>query len=117
MTPRVPTSARARVAIAGSTTVAVAAVAVALTVGHVDGSAGSAGSASTGVASTGTGTGTGTAKPLGARLISSSCGGPAGAAYVSDSGWDGFSAIDTANCKIIQTYNVGDPQVDRKSVV
>jgi len=111
MTPRVPTSARARVAIAGSTTVAVAAVAVALTVGHVDGSAGSAGSASTGVARTGTGTGTGTAKPLGARLISSSCGGPAGAAYVSDSGWDGFSAIDTANCKIIQTYNVGDPQV------
>ena len=49
--------------------------------------------------------------PLKASLIASSCGGPAGAAYVADAGWDGFSAIDTANCKIIQTYNVGDPQV------
>jgi YVTN family beta-propeller protein len=91
MTPRVPTSTRARAAIAGSTAVAVAAVAVALTVGHA--------------ATTAT-----TAKPPGARLISSSCGGPAGAAYVSDSGWDGFSAINTANCEVIQTYNVGDQQ-------
>ncbi len=47
----------------------------------------------------------------GARLIASSCSGPAGAAYVSDSGWDGFSAIDTATCQVIQTYNVGDTQV------
>jgi YVTN family beta-propeller protein len=46
-----------------------------------------------------------------ARLASSTCNGPAGAAYVADAGWDGFSAIDTANCKIIQTYNVGDTQV------
>ena len=46
----------------------------------------------------------------GARLIASSCSGPAGAAYVSDSGWDGFSAIDTATCQVIQTYNVGDTQ-------
>jgi YVTN family beta-propeller protein len=45
------------------------------------------------------------------RLISSSCSGPAGAAYVSDAGWDGFSAIDTATCKVIQTYNVGDTPV------
>ena len=45
------------------------------------------------------------------HLISSACGGPAGAAYVSDAGWDGFTAIDTANCTIIQTYNVGDRQV------
>jgi YVTN family beta-propeller protein len=52
----------------------------------------------------------GAAKP-GARLAASSCNGPAGAAYVADAGWDGFSAINTANCKIIQTYNVGDPQV------
>ena len=46
-----------------------------------------------------------------ARLTASACSGPAGAAYVSDSGWDGFSAIDTATCKVIQTYNVGDTQV------
>jgi YVTN family beta-propeller protein len=52
----------------------------------------------------------GAAKP-GPRLAASSCNGPAGAAYVADAGWDGFSAINTANCKIIQTYNVGDPQV------
>ncbi len=46
-----------------------------------------------------------------ARLAASTCSGPAGAAYVSDSGWDGFTAIDTATCKVIQTYNVGDTQV------
>lgn len=51
------------------------------------------------------------ASPSHARLISSACSGPAGAAYVSDAGWDGFTAIDTATCKIIQTYNVGDTQV------
>jgi YVTN family beta-propeller protein len=45
------------------------------------------------------------------HLLSSSCSGPKGAAYVSDAGWDGFSAIDTANCKVIQTYNVGDTPV------
>ncbi len=53
----------------------------------------------------------GSAKAGNAKLISSSCGGPAGAAYVSDTGWDGFSAINTANCSVIQTYNVGDPAV------
>jgi YVTN family beta-propeller protein len=95
MTPRIPTSAHARVAIVASTAVAVAAVAVSLTVGHAASSASPVRPA----------------KTLGARLISSSCGGPAGAAYVSDSGWDGFSAINTANCKVIQTYNVGDPAV------
>jgi YVTN family beta-propeller protein len=98
MTPRIPTSTGARTAIAGSTAVAVAAVAVALTIGHA-----AIGGSTVGPVKP--------AKPLGARLISSSCGGPAGAAYVSDSGWDGFSAINTANCKVIQTYNVGDPQV------
>jgi YVTN family beta-propeller protein len=45
------------------------------------------------------------------RLAASTCSGPAGAAYVADAGWDGFSAINTANCSIIQTYNVGDPPV------
>jgi YVTN family beta-propeller protein len=44
-----------------------------------------------------------------AQLTASSCSGPAGAAYVADAGWDGFSAINTANCDILQTYNVGDP--------
>ena len=104
MTPRIPASTRTRAAIAGSTAVAVAVVAVALTIGHAarsDGAVGSAGRVGT----------VRPAKVLGARLISSSCGGPAGAAYVSDSGWDGFSAINTANCKVIQTYNVGDQQV------
>jgi YVTN family beta-propeller protein len=46
-----------------------------------------------------------------ARLAVSTCSGPAGAAYVADAGWDGFSAIDTANCTIVQTYNVGDTPV------
>jgi YVTN family beta-propeller protein len=46
-----------------------------------------------------------------ANLAASSCQGPAGAAFVADAGWDGFSAIDTATCKVIQTYNVGDKQV------
>jgi YVTN family beta-propeller protein len=49
--------------------------------------------------------------PSRSHLMSSACGGPAGAAYVSDAGWDGFTAIDTATCGIIQTYNVGDRQV------
>ncbi|MGD0703628.1 MAG: hypothetical protein ABSA02_27565 [Trebonia sp.] len=98
MTPRVPASTHARVAIAGSTAVAAIAVVVALAVGHGAGSANSASAVRP-------------AKALGARLISASCGGPAGAAYVSDSGWDGFSAVNTANCEVIQTYNVGDPPV------
>lgn len=46
-----------------------------------------------------------------AKLISSSCSGPAGAAYVADAGWDGFDAINTANCAVIAVYNVDDPQV------
>jgi YVTN family beta-propeller protein len=108
MTPRVPTSTRARAAIASSTAVAVVAAAVALLVGHGGSPTGPAGLGGIGLGGT-----AGTVRPakaLGARLISSSCGGPAGAAYVSDSGWDGFSAINTANCTIIQTYNVGDAQ-------
>jgi YVTN family beta-propeller protein len=50
-------------------------------------------------------------KPKSVRLADSSCSGPAGAAYVADAGWDGFSAINTANCTIVQTYNVGDTPV------
>src|SRR5580692_9972682 len=45
------------------------------------------------------------------HLAASTCSGPVGAAYIADAGWDGFSAIDTANCGIVQTYNVGDPPV------
>ena len=45
------------------------------------------------------------------HLAASTCTGPAGTAYIADAGWDGFSAINTANCTIVQTYNVGDPQV------
>jgi YVTN family beta-propeller protein len=50
-------------------------------------------------------------KAASARLLDSSCGGPAGAAYVAEAGYDAFAAINTANCDIIQSYNVGDPQV------
>ena len=46
-----------------------------------------------------------------ANLAASSCQGPAGAAFVADAGWDGFSAIDPSTCKVTQTYNVGDPAV------
>ncbi|HXW45093.1 MAG TPA: beta-propeller fold lactonase family protein [Streptosporangiaceae bacterium] len=48
---------------------------------------------------------------LRAQLTSLSCSGPTGAAYVADAGWDGFTAINTANCGVLQTYNVGDPYV------
>jgi YVTN family beta-propeller protein len=86
---------RARVAAAGvAVVVTAAAAAVSLSLTHGASAAGSAASSQQKT-----------------RLISSSCAGPKGAAYVADAGWDGFSAIDTANCKIIQTYNVGDPQV------
>jgi YVTN family beta-propeller protein len=90
MNPRIT---RTRAAIGGGVAiVAAAAVAVSLSLSH-----GTTASPASGAAR--------------ASLIASSCGGPKGAAYVADSGWDGFSAINTANCKIIQTYNVGDPPV------
>lgn len=44
-------------------------------------------------------------------LTDASCSGPAGAAYVTDPGYQGFSAINTANCDVIQTYNDDDLQV------
>jgi YVTN family beta-propeller protein len=46
-----------------------------------------------------------------ARLAAASCTGPAGAAYVAVAGYQAFDAVDTANCKLIQQYNVGDPEV------
>jgi YVTN family beta-propeller protein len=46
-----------------------------------------------------------------ARLAAASCGGPAGAAYIALPGYQAFDAVDTANCKLIQQYNVDDLQV------
>jgi YVTN family beta-propeller protein len=46
-----------------------------------------------------------------ATLTAASCHGPAGAAYVADPGYQAFSAVNTATCAIVQTYNVDDPQV------
>jgi YVTN family beta-propeller protein len=46
-----------------------------------------------------------------ARLASSSCTGPTGAAYIALAGYQAFDAVDTANCALIQQYNVGDRQV------
>jgi len=103
MTPRIT---RTRATLAGGTViVAAAAAAISLSLTHGASSA-AAGATGTGTAGTGA-----AARPHTAKLIASSCAGPAGAAYVADAGWDGFSAIDTANCSVIQTYNVGDPAV------
>jgi YVTN family beta-propeller protein len=52
-----------------------------------------------------------TAGPARATLDAASCHGPAGAAYVADPGYQAFSAVNTATCAIVQTYNVDDPQV------
>jgi YVTN family beta-propeller protein len=41
------------------------------------------------------------------HLVDASCRGPVGTAYVADAGWDGFSVVDTANCRVV-TYNVDD---------
>jgi YVTN family beta-propeller protein len=41
----------------------------------------------------------------------STCSGPKGAAYVAVPGFQGFVAVNTLNCEVIQTYNVGDLQV------
>jgi len=73
--------------------VAVAGATIALTTNHAAGQSGTSHSTSD------------------LRLAANSCGGPAGAAYVADDGWDGFSAINTADCDVVQTYNVGDTEV------
>jgi YVTN family beta-propeller protein len=46
-----------------------------------------------------------------ARLAAASCSGPAGAAYVALPGYQAFDAVNTANCDLVQQYNVGDSQV------
>ena len=51
------------------------------------------------------------AKPATARLSASSCTGPAGAAYLALPGYQAFDAVNSANCALIQQYNVGDPPV------
>jgi YVTN family beta-propeller protein len=53
----------------------------------------------------------GHARSVKARLAASSCGGPAGAAYIALPGYQAFDAVDTTNCKLIQQYNVGDRPV------
>jgi phospholipase C len=50
-----------------------------------------------------------------ARLAASGCTGPAGAAYVVDAGWDGFTAVNTATCAVVTTYNVDDPDYNYSS--
>jgi len=45
------------------------------------------------------------------RLAADACSGPAGAAYIALPGYQAFDAINTANCDLVQQYNVGDPQV------
>ncbi len=48
------------------------------------------------------------AKTKTAGLASSACTGPTGAAYIALPGYQAFDAVDTANCALIQQYNVGD---------
>jgi YVTN family beta-propeller protein len=87
---------RPRVAIAGgSALVIAAAVAASLTLTHGTSAAGPAK----------------TDKPHNAQLSSSSCTGPAGAAYIATAGYQAFDAVDTNNCYEVQQYNVGDPAV------
>jgi YVTN family beta-propeller protein len=87
---------RPRVAIAGgSALVIAAAVAASLTLTHGTSAASPAK----------------TDKPHNAQLSSSSCTGPAGAAYIATAGYQAFDAVDTNNCYEVQQYNVGDPAV------
>ena len=93
MNPRIT---RPRAAIAGgSAFVIAAAVAASLTLTHGTSAAGPAK----------------TDKPHNAQLSSSSCTGPAGAAYIATAGYQAFDAVDTNNCYEVQQYNVGDPAV------
>ncbi|HEY2507714.1 MAG TPA: beta-propeller fold lactonase family protein [Streptosporangiaceae bacterium] len=46
-----------------------------------------------------------------ARLAASACTGPTGAAYIALPGFQAFDAVNTANCDLIQQYNVGDRDV------
>jgi YVTN family beta-propeller protein len=87
---------RPRAAVAGgSAFVVAAAVAVSLALTHGTSAAGPAKAD----------------KPHNAQLSSSSCTGPAGAAYIATAGYQAFDAVDTNNCYEVQQYNVGDPAV------
>ena len=46
-----------------------------------------------------------------ASLTGAACSGPTGAAYVAEPGYQGFGAVETSNCNVVQTYNVDDLQV------
>jgi YVTN family beta-propeller protein len=46
-----------------------------------------------------------------ARLAAESCTGPAGAAYIALPGYQAFDAVNTANCDLVQQYNVDDTAV------
>jgi YVTN family beta-propeller protein len=84
----------ARAALAGGTAVA-AAAAVTVSLALTHGAAAPAASA----------------KQANARLAASSCTGPAGGAYIALPGYQAFDSVSTANCKLIQQYNVGDTEV------
>jgi NaMN:DMB phosphoribosyltransferase len=51
------------------------------------------------------------ASPARTHVISSACGGPAGAAYVSDAGWGWFHRDRHRHLRHHPDYNVGDRQV------
>jgi YVTN family beta-propeller protein len=88
-----PAWASRRVIIAGAAAVALAAAGAATAlVGYHSGADHHAGSAR-------------------ARLAATSCTGPAGAAYVALPGYQAFDAVNTANCDLVQQYNVGDSLV------
>jgi YVTN family beta-propeller protein len=84
-----------------------------------------AGAAAVALAAAGTATALAAHHPAGhshagstkARLAASSCTGPAGAAYVALPGYQAFDAVDTANCKLIQQYNVDDLNVPNTGTV
>jgi YVTN family beta-propeller protein len=52
-----------------------------------------------------------TSRDHSASLLTSSCHGPTGTAFVVEPGYQAFDAINTANCQFIQDYNVDDPSV------
>jgi YVTN family beta-propeller protein len=85
-----------RVIIAGTAAVVLAAAgtATALAAGHSDASHSAIGH-----------------HPVKARLASSSCTGPTGAAYIALPGYQAFDAVNTDDCYLVQQYNVGDSEV------
>jgi YVTN family beta-propeller protein len=51
------------------------------------------------------------AGPKTGRLAAASCSGPTGAGYVALPGYQAFDAVNSANCDLVQQYNVGDRTV------